>query len=91
MAGGTGSGLGSFAMGVLRDLYPNTPIFACCVLPFREGEVAVQSYNACLSLHAAYEHADLIFPFENHRKGILTEKASSTNHGAGAGGMASLK
>eukprot|EP00392_Amoebophrya_sp_AT5.2_P003974 g3979.t1 len=67
VAGGTGSGLGSYAMGVLKDLYPSVPILACCVLPFAEGEVAVQSFNACLSLHASYEHADLIFPFENKR------------------------
>ncbi|CAD7933950.1 unnamed protein product [Amoebophrya sp. A25] len=68
LAGGTGSGLGSFAITVLRELYPKTPILACCVLPFRSGEVAVQSFNACLALHAVYEHADLVFPFENRRR-----------------------
>ncbi|CAD7969306.1 unnamed protein product, partial [Amoebophrya sp. A120] len=67
VAGGTGSGLGSFVMSLLKDLYPEVPILACCILPFQEGEVAVQSYNACLALHAAYEFADLIFPFENQR------------------------
>ncbi len=50
MAGGTGSGLGTFLGILLNELFPKCPKFATCVVPHLSGEVILQSYNAILSL-----------------------------------------
>ena len=50
VAGGTGSGAGSFYLNELRDRYPRSSIATPHVLPYNDGEVAVQCYNAALSL-----------------------------------------
>eukprot|EP00927_Polykrikos_kofoidii_P061490 TRINITY_DN56326_c0_g1_i1.p1 TRINITY_DN56326_c0_g1~~TRINITY_DN56326_c0_g1_i1.p1 ORF type:complete len:501 (+),score=93.90 TRINITY_DN56326_c0_g1_i1:168-1670(+) len=67
VAGGTGSGLGSHALQLLRDAFPAAPLVTVCVWPFESGEVSVQSYNAVLSLAAAYEYADMMMLCENQR------------------------
>ena len=50
LAGGTGSGLGSYVTEMLRDLYPRASQVSALVCPYADGEVAVQNYNAVLSL-----------------------------------------
>lgn len=50
LAGGTGSGLGTRITESLRDDYPHTSLVNAVVWPFNSGEVAVQAYNAVLSL-----------------------------------------
>jgi len=50
LAGGTGSGLGSFISETLCDMYPRHPTLSSVVVPYTSGEVAVQNYNAILSL-----------------------------------------
>ena len=61
MAGGTGSGLGTFISIMLNDLFPKTPKFAVCVMPHLSGEVILQSYNASLSVGTMYQNVDGIF------------------------------
>mmetsp|Transcript_16055 Transcript_16055/g.51358 ORF Transcript_16055/g.51358 Transcript_16055/m.51358 type:complete len:297 (+) Transcript_16055:154-1044(+) len=58
VAGGTGSGLGSFVLQLLRDSFPSSTLASVSVWPFESGEVSIQSYNAVLSLGALYEHTD---------------------------------
>ena len=65
MAGGTGSGLGTFISIMLNDLFPKTPKFAVCVMPHLSGEVILQSYNASLSIGTMYQNVDGIFVVEN--------------------------
>lgn len=55
LAGGTGSGLGTFVTKMLRDLYPRAFIMNQVVAPYRSGEVIVQSYNALLTLANLYQ------------------------------------
>ena len=50
LAGGTGSGLGTFTCELLRDQYPHTSILCVPVGPYSAGEVIVQNYNALLSM-----------------------------------------
>jgi tubulin delta len=50
LAGGTGSGLGTFLTEELRDYYPHSFIVNQPVWPFQDGEVIVQNYNAILSM-----------------------------------------
>lgn len=61
MAGGTGSGLGTYVSEMLNELFPKTPKFAICIMPHLSGEVILQSYNACLSLSSMYNTSDGIF------------------------------
>eukprot|EP00439_Symbiodinium_sp_Y106_P008678 s4625_g1.t1 len=67
VAGGTGSGLGSFALKSVRDAFPSAALASISVWPFETGEVSVQCYNASLTLAAIYEHADLAVVCENER------------------------
>lgn len=61
MAGGTGSGLGTFISMMLNDMFPKIPRFAVCVMPHLSGEVILQSYNASLSIGTMYQNCDGIF------------------------------
>ena len=65
LAGGTGSGVGSYYTEVIRDLYPRTCIINSCVWPFSTGEVILQNYNFLLTLNKLYEHSDAVIVFEN--------------------------
>ena len=65
MAGGTGSGLGTYIIQLLNENFPKIPKFITCVMPHLSGEVILQSYNACLSLGTIYPEADGIFIIEN--------------------------
>lgn len=37
MAGGTGSGLGSYILNLIEELFPKTPKMVCCVMPHLSG------------------------------------------------------
>ena len=60
IAGGTGSGLGSRVLTILRDSFPTKPIMTLSVVPFLAGETPLQFYNAVLSLNALHCTADVI-------------------------------
>ena len=65
LAGGTGSGVGSYYTEILRDMYPRTCIINNVVWPFSTGEVILQNYNFLLTLNKLYEHSDGLIVFEN--------------------------
>ncbi|GBL96609.1 Tubulin delta chain [Araneus ventricosus] len=65
VAGGTGSGFGSYISEVLRANYPSVSSASITVWPFQRGEVSVQAYNATLSLSSLQKSSDAIFVFEN--------------------------
>lgn len=50
VAGGTGSGVGTYLGSALVDDYPSIPVLHHLVLPYTQGEVIVQNYNACLTI-----------------------------------------
>ncbi|EZG55514.1 tubulin gamma chain [Gregarina niphandrodes] len=61
MAGGTGSGMGSFMLEALRDRFPKKLMLTYSVLPLLDkslSDVVVQPYNAILTLARLIEHAD---------------------------------
>lgn len=55
LAGGTGSGVGTYVTEMLRDLYSKAFIVNEVVAPYQSGEVIVQSYNALLTLAHLYQ------------------------------------
>jgi len=65
LAGGTGSGLGTYNFTLLDEIFPKIPKLVVCVLPHLSGEVILQSYNATLSLGTVCDLADGVFLVEN--------------------------
>jgi len=50
MAGGTGSGLGSYISEEIKELYSKKPLINIAIWPYSTGEIIVQNYNTVLSL-----------------------------------------
>lgn len=66
-SGGTGSGVGSSILRILRDEYPNKNLTNAIVLPYNNGEIVTQNYNSLLCLSSIYSISDSIILFENER------------------------
>jgi len=65
LGGGTGSGVGSYLMGVLEDEFPEVYRFNVAVFPSEDDDVITSPYNSLLSLSKLAEHSDCVFPVEN--------------------------
>ncbi|PWN39707.1 tubulin gamma chain [Ceraceosorus guamensis] len=67
IAGGTGSGLGSFLLERLSDQYPKKLIQTYSVFPNSEetSDVVVQPYNSVLSMKRLIDHADSVVVLDN--------------------------
>jgi tubulin gamma len=64
IAGGTGSGLGSYLLERLNDHYPKKLVQTYSVFPNTEemSDVVVQPYNSILSLKRLTQNADAVVP-----------------------------
>jgi tubulin gamma len=62
IAGGTGSGLGSFLLERLNDRFPKKIIQTYSVFPDTQsvGDVVVQPYNSILAMRRLIENADSV-------------------------------
>ncbi|XP_036925771.1 tubulin delta chain isoform X2 [Sturnira hondurensis] len=65
MAGGTGSGLGTFITQNLQDQYSSSLKMNHIIWPFGTGEVIVQNYNSILTLSHLYRSSDALLVHEN--------------------------
>eukprot|EP00036_Acanthoecidae_sp_10tr_P012996 CAMPEP_0206290352 /NCGR_PEP_ID=MMETSP0106_2-20121207/2576_1 /ASSEMBLY_ACC=CAM_ASM_000206 /TAXON_ID=81532 /ORGANISM="Acanthoeca-like sp., Strain 10tr" /LENGTH=440 /DNA_ID=CAMNT_0053720911 /DNA_START=229 /DNA_END=1548 /DNA_ORIENTATION=+ len=65
MGGGTGSGLGTSVLGMLRDEYPEVYRFVTAVFPSADDDVVTSPYNAMLAMNQLTQHADCVLPVEN--------------------------
>ncbi|XP_030299132.1 tubulin delta chain [Sparus aurata] len=65
VAGGTGSGVGTYVTQCLREIYPKSFIVNHLTWPYGTGEVIVQNYNSVLSLAHLYQLSDAILVHEN--------------------------
>uniref|UniRef100_A0A3Q0S6A5 Tubulin delta chain n=1 Tax=Amphilophus citrinellus TaxID=61819 RepID=A0A3Q0S6A5_AMPCI len=65
VAGGTGSGVGTYITQCLRDIYPTSFILNHLTWPYGTGEVIVQNYNSVLTLAHLYQLSDAILVHEN--------------------------
>lgn len=66
-AGGTGSGVGSHFVELLREEFPTKTLIGSTVLPFTSGEVGTQNYNTLLTLAKFSESCDADLLFENEQ------------------------
>lgn len=67
VAGGTGSGVGSFLLEKLADRYPKRLVQTYSVFPSatQVSDVVVQPYNAVLTLKRLAQHADAVVVLDN--------------------------
>jgi tubulin epsilon len=65
LGGGTGSGVGSYIIGLLEDLFPEVYRFSACVFPSEENDVVTSPYNSVLATNELLEHADCVLPIDN--------------------------
>jgi tubulin gamma len=67
IAGGTGSGLGSYLLEALNDRYPKKLVQTYSVFPnnIETSDVVVQPYNSLLSLKRLTENADSVVVLDN--------------------------
>ena len=67
IAGGTGSGLGSFLLEKLNDKYNKKVISTYSVFPNHiDTDVVVQPYNSVLTLKRLVNNADSVVVLDNH-------------------------
>ena len=65
LAGGTGSGLGSYLTVLLKDYFPEINLLNVAIWPNDSGEVVVNSYNTLLSISQNYKVSDLMTVIHN--------------------------
>lgn len=65
LSGGTGSGVGTYILGLLSDLYPEIYRFSACVFPSEDNDVVTSPYNSVLATKELIEHADCVLPIDN--------------------------
>uniref|UniRef100_A0A0G4IFH2 Tubulin gamma chain n=1 Tax=Chromera velia CCMP2878 TaxID=1169474 RepID=A0A0G4IFH2_9ALVE len=65
IAGGTGSGLGSYLLECLNDRYPKKLIQTYSVFPLQTSDVVVQPYNSVLTLKRLTLNADCVVVLDN--------------------------
>ncbi|PVI04709.1 tubulin-domain-containing protein [Periconia macrospinosa] len=78
IAGGTGSGLGSYMLERLNDRFPKKLIQTYSVFPnTQDGDIVVQPYNSLLSLRRLTQNADSVVVLDN---GALSRIAADRLH-----------
>lgn len=79
IAGGTGSGLGSFLLERLNDRFPKKIIQTYSVFPdtTNAGDVVVHPYNSLLSMRRLTQNADSVVVLDN---GALSRIAADRLH-----------
>ncbi|XP_061775293.1 tubulin delta chain isoform X2 [Nerophis ophidion] len=65
VAGGTGSGVGTFVTQRLRDSYPKSFLVNHLTWPYSQGEAVVQNYNSLLTLRHVCQLSDALLVQEN--------------------------
>lgn len=78
IAGGTGSGLGSFLLERLNDKFPKKLIQTYSVFPNTTADVVVQPYNSLLAMKRLANHADSVVVLDN---AALTRIVADRLHG----------
>ncbi|XP_022083482.1 tubulin epsilon chain-like isoform X1 [Acanthaster planci] len=74
MGGGTGSGVGTSILKLLRDEYPDVYRFVTPVYPSIDDDVITSPYNSVLAMQQLTEYADCVLPVENQALLDICEK-----------------
>ncbi|OMJ70687.1 hypothetical protein SteCoe_31275 [Stentor coeruleus] len=67
VGGGTGSGITSYLLPIIKDIYEKRLINTFSVLPSENlSQIPSESYNACLTINSLVEYAEIVTLFDNH-------------------------
>jgi tubulin epsilon len=66
LSGGTGSGVGTYILGLLSELYPKIYRFSASVFPSEDNDVVTSPYNSVLATRELIEYADCVLPIDNN-------------------------
>jgi tubulin delta len=75
VSGGTGSGVGSYLCERIADELAPGFLLSVAVLPFEHGDVAVQAYNACLTLSSTLSVVDGMCVYSNDLAAVVCRDA----------------
>ena len=78
LGGGTGSGVGTYMLGLVEDLFPDVYRFAVSVYPSEDDDVVTSPYNAVLATRQLIDHADCVFPLNNSALNAFAQLEPST-------------
>ncbi|XP_039268620.2 tubulin epsilon chain-like [Styela clava] len=76
MGGGTGSGLGTAILALLKDEYPEVYRFVTAVYPSQDDDVITSPYNSVLAMRQLTEYADCVLPIDNQSLVNIYDKVS---------------
>jgi tubulin epsilon len=79
LGGGTGSGLGSYILTLLDELFPNVFKFTASVFPSEDDDVVTSPYNSLLAATKLVEYADCVLPIDNDSLIRLVTKKETTD------------
>ncbi|CAM9954084.1 unnamed protein product, partial [Heterosigma akashiwo] len=87
LGGGTGSGLGTYVLGLLEDSFPEVYRFAASVFPGAgEEDVVTGPYNAALACAELSARADCVLPVDNGALAAAAAAAAGSRGGREGGG-----
>ncbi|XP_054652253.1 tubulin epsilon chain isoform X2 [Dunckerocampus dactyliophorus] len=89
MGGGTGSGLGTKVLSLLKDEFPEVCRIVTPVYPSLEDDVIISPYNSILAMRELTENADCVLPVENQALVEILNKIKQTSHGRQSGAIMS--
>lgn len=86
LGGGTGSGLGTYALSLLADEYPDVLRLSAPVLPSEDDHVVTAPYNALLAAARLAADADAVVPAENQALLDVCARRARADGASGGGG-----
>nr|XP_057946105.1 tubulin epsilon chain-like [Doryrhamphus excisus] len=87
MGGGTGSGLGTKVLSLLKDEFPEVCRIVTPVYPSSEDDVIISPYNSILAMRELTENADCVLPVENQALVEILNKIKQTSHRGQSGAI----
>eukprot|EP01017_Pseudomicrothorax_dubius_P050473 TRINITY_DN9572_c0_g1_i1.p1 TRINITY_DN9572_c0_g1~~TRINITY_DN9572_c0_g1_i1.p1 ORF type:complete len:464 (-),score=74.97 TRINITY_DN9572_c0_g1_i1:84-1475(-) len=85
LGGGTGSGVGSYILGLLKEAYPEVYRFTTSIFPSNDDDVITSPYNSILSLNELRKQADCVLPVDNQALLNIIQTIQAPLAGKGAG------
>ena len=79
MGGGTGSGLGTNILQILRDEFPQTERLVTSVYPSEDDDVITSPYNTVLAMQQLTDNADSVIPVDNCSLAAIVDRVRAAS------------
>ena len=79
MGGGTGSGLGTNILQILRDEFPRTERLVTSVYPSKDDDVITSPYNTVLAMQQLTDNADSVIPVDNCSLAAIVDRVRAAS------------